>query len=207
MENVIRMRKRMLVVLAALSVTGALVLFACAPQTNTEGQGSSQSETDESQTLSTAQVEWGAETDCTPCHEVEKQSMSDSVYLASRHTDQRCTSCHGDIATLEAVHADTTASSRAPKRLKKTEVDEKLCLSCHYGSQEALHEATTDAKLVDKNGLEISPHNIPKVSSHATIACADCHSMHKATPTHEQAKALCAGCHHAEVFECGTCHQ
>ena len=37
-----------------------------------------------------------------------------------------------------------TASDTMPKKLKKTEVPDDACLSCHYGAREELVAATVD---------------------------------------------------------------
>ena len=93
-----------------------------------------------------------------------------------------------------------------PKKLKKTEVPDDACLSCHYGAREELVAATVDVAVVDSKGTAVNPHDVTPSEQHDTIRCADCHGMHDAEKLADKADVECASCHHADVFECYTCH-
>ena len=80
------------------------------------------------------------------------------------------------------------------------------CLSCHYGAREELVAATVDVAVVDSKGTAVNPHDVTPSEQHDTIRCADCHGMHDAEKLADKADAECASCHHADVFECYTCH-
>ena len=62
--------------------------------------------------------------------------------------------------------------------------------------------------LTDKNGTTANPHDLPQNADHtnADLACATCHKLHGEDPIEQTALKACIDCHHAEVFECGTCH-
>ena len=126
--------------------------------------------------------------------------------LASKHASLQCIDCHTDEAALTKVHEGVSAGDRMPKRLRKAKIDpETLCATCHQVKE--LADKTSDSKaLVDANGTTVNPHDLPAVDDHAKIDCLDCHSMHKEESCVEVSKQVCAGCHHAGVFECGTCH-
>lgn len=176
---------------------------------------------------------WSGELDCTECHAaqtaslvwedpaqaeadekdadkaetVEAQTSTTDVY-AARHATQfglACITCHVDDAKLEKGHKRLNSGKEATK-LKKTKVTDDVCLSCHKAEQ--LAEATEDCQiLTDSKGTVANPHSLPdSTSSHAEIACVQCHSAHDGARTAENATAVCASCHHSGVYECGTCH-
>lgn len=119
-----------------------------------------------------------------------------------------CFTCHSDAEGLEEAHdAKKLNSGKEARRLKKTEVSPEFCQGCH--DQEALAEATADYQgLVDKGGLVVNPHDLPQNDSHADLTCVSCHAAHPEADAsiQDQAMSQCMSCHHAEVFECGTCH-
>ena len=80
------------------------------------------------------------------------------------------------------------------------------CMACH--SVEDIKAATEDSTvLTDVNGTVVNPHDLPAVEDHAGIECASCHKSHEVTEsTEKSAKRTCASCHHADVYECYTCH-
>ncbi len=58
--------------------------------------------------------------------------VADSACLAGHHTMTQgftCTTCHDDDGALSEAHTDMN-SGKTPKKLKKTEVNETVCLSC-----------------------------------------------------------------------------
>ena len=160
----------------------ALALTACAPQSNENGAASAD---DAKETPIT--VAWSADSECGTCHATEQASYDDAACVASTHEGK-------------------TASDTMPKKLKKTEVPDDACLSCHYGAREELVAATVDVAVVDSKGTAVNPHDVTPSEQHDTIRCADCHGMHDAEKLADKADAECASCHHADVFECYTCH-
>ena len=124
------------------------------------------------------------------------------------HSAFGCATCHAD-QKLGDLHDGATPDAKMPKKLKKTEVDDEVCLNCHE-SYEALAEKSTGSQaLVDDNGTVVNPHALPDVADHGPIGCVDCHTVHKDAdkPVTEKAKDKCLSCHHENVFECGTCHE
>lgn len=116
-----------------------------------------------------------------------------------------CADCHEDSDKLADAHKRMNGGTEAT-RLKKTAVASELCLACH--DADTLAEATAECTvLTDDNGTTINPHQLPEVGEHAGINCADCHQVHEAEKTLAQtARTTCGSCHHAGVYECGTCH-
>ena len=115
-----------------------------------------------------------------------------------------CATCHIESEGLEKGHKKLNSGKEAT-RLKKSEVDASICLTCHQ--PEKLVEATADyTGLTDTKGTTVNPHELPKVENHKTIQCVDCHQVHSEKAITETAIAVCNSCHHAGVFECGTCH-
>lgn len=185
---------------ATVSLAMALCVLACACS-NESGDGKAQGND------ASVAVNWSMEVDCGVCHSIEGESMADASCEASSHVDMTCIQCHDDEKALSLVHEGKTAENTSPKKLRKTEVSNDLCLSCHYGTREALIEATSDVIVVDSEGTGRNPHDVGDVAEHGDIACADCHNMHDSNPIEDQAKDKCLSCHHADVFECGTCHE
>ena len=176
----------------------ACSLCACAPQ-----QDAAPKAPDDADPVTVA---WSAETDCATCHETEAASQTDPLCAASQHGDVTCITCHDDESTLATVHEKATSDSKKPSRLKKTSVDEALCLSCHNSYDELAAKTADFTELVDKNGTSVNPHALPEAGDHTSITCEDCHKMHAETPIAETAHDECISCHHQDVFECYTCH-
>lgn len=154
---------------------------------------------------------WTMESDCAACHTDEAQSYEDTNCLASQHADVACTTCHADEVGLADRHDDVEIGDRTPRRLRATEVDTQACVTCH-GDYEALAQATAGVTvLTDENGTTVNPHEVTTTvnaaGQHDEITCVDCHAMHVDEPSADQAVATCRTCHHADVYECGTCHE
>lgn len=162
---------------------------------------------------------WADDLDCAACHKKETAAAEElkgagatengdaPTSLVETHAalDFACSTCHYDEETLSALH-ESPSSKKKVRRLKQTEVAEELCLSCHDAA--ALAEATQDlGLLVDKEGLEVNPHDLPDVEGHADLSCTSCHAAHEASVLRDEAVETCTNCHHANVFACGTCHQ
>ena len=115
-----------------------------------------------------------------------------------------CTTCHIESEGLEKAHKKLNSGKEAT-RLKKSAVDDSICLTCHQ--PEKLVEATADyTGLTDTKETTVNPHELPKVGNHETIQCFNCHQVHSEKAITETAIAACNSCHHAGVFECNTCH-
>ena len=183
-----------------------MFLASCAPQ---DAQPAKESGGDAPTTQDIA-FAWSADSDCGTCHERDVQSFDDAACAASQHADLQgqCLTCHNDEPGLEKAHAKVTLDSEKKKQtLKKTEVPEAACVGCH--DKEDLVAATASSTaLTDKNGLTVNPHDLPVNDDHAAkgLTCASCHKIHADEPSAEVAPGICLNCHHADVYECNTCH-
>ncbi|MFQ8867464.1 MULTISPECIES: hypothetical protein [Eggerthella] len=116
-----------------------------------------------------------------------------------------CSQCHADVAALSAAHEGATAEKAAKAVLKTTTVDVATCESCH--SQDEVEVVTAGVTvLTDMNGTIVNPHALPESADHAEVSCVSCHQMHAAGSIEKKAQRACASCHHADVYECYTCH-
>lgn len=182
-----------------------LAVAGCSPSEAAESDRDSAGQSSEEAVVST----WSPDIDCGTCHEAETATSKDAACLAGAHTvDQGfgCMTCHADDGALSAAHADMN-SGKTPKKLKRTEVDQDLCFGCHI--QDELMAATADSiVLTDDYGKTVNPHAIPENADHAEdVLCTSCHKGHSTEGIEEDSKDLCVGCHHANVYECGTCHE
>lgn len=197
------LRKKMLATVSCALLVSCIALCAgCAPQSK-DDTGNAEGTADGAPATT---VEWSMQSDCTTCHSNEADSENDSACAMSTHAKQglTCTSCHADESTLKTAHADTSKS--APKKLSKTEVSPEVCLSCH--DRDSLAQATADSTvLTDSNGTVVNPHELPTTGDHGSIACSDCHKMHSDKSVADTAEKKCVSCHHADVYECNTCHE
>ncbi len=188
---------------AALLVAALCCLGACAPQEH-NADAPSKAPSDEP----AIEVSWSMEGDCSTCHATEQKSYESTACEASLHKEVACAQCHSDVSGLEAVHEGKTASDKMPTRLKKTSVDDALCLSCHYSDRESLIAATDGtAVLTDSEGTSRNPHDPQGIAEHEALVCSDCHKMHSDEDIQDLAMKECVTCHHEGVFACYTCHE
>ena len=125
---------------------------------------------------------------------------------ASQGAAPKAEAANGSI-TLAKQHEGASSDDRMPSRLKQTTVEASVCLSCH-DQDEIAAESSSCTALSDAQGTTVNPHELPETDTHGQIACTDCHSMHEEqTDLQGDAKAYCMSCHHADVFECYTCHE
>lgn len=130
--------------------------------------------------------------------------VADYAQMHVQNFKFECATCHIESEGLEKAHKKLNSGKEAT-RLKKSAVDDSICLTCHQ--PEKLVEATAGyTGLTDTKGTTVNPHELPKVENHETIQCVDCHQVHSEKAITETAIAVCNSCHHAGVFECGTCH-
>lgn len=198
-----RSRKAWLALLAFASVVAAAALLAaCSPSATSAG-----GERPDSGSAVAAALEWSADSDCAMCHEAEGASMADAACEVSQsHGGLTCVSCHTDTSALESVHAEVDAADyKAPKKLSDTEVASEACEACHDAADLAQKTAALEL-LTDKNGKTVNPHDMPETEQHESITCSSCHDMHSESEPSTDAPAVCASCHHANVYECYTCH-
>lgn len=180
------------------------MLFACAPNTSAE---QTSDEPSSGSTTEAVVISWTPETECSACHVNEHESMENAASDSFLHADMTCGECHDDVDGLAKTHDGVTTADRVPMRLKKTMVDENLCISCHPQDEAFLAESA-GTPLVDVRGTEVNPHELPQDVSHEEITCSDCHKMHgDAADRGDRAQKLCQSCHHSGVFECYTCHE
>lgn len=190
---------RIAVLAAAITVVAAL--GACSPKAPDESSAGA----DEATPL--VVVEFSMDSDCGVCHSDEQASAADSACLASRHADQTtCITCHSDESALTKAHDGATVDDKKPTKLKRTAVDSEACLSCHAGEDRIA--ATADVTVcTDSEGTVVNPHDLPASGDHGSIVCSDCHAEHKAESADELAPKQCVSCHHADVYQCYTCHE
>lgn len=200
-------QKRMVLTLTALCL--ALVVAAgCTPKENNDKPTTTSGS-------ATQTIAWSPEADCSTCHAAQDcKGNQPETTIGAIHEKQgvACVDCH-ETAEMEKVHEEHGDSGRTPTKLMYSEVSETSCLQseCHV-SKDALAEKTANVtSIADKNGLVVNPHNLPASKTpgtgHDSIDCLDCHTVHEDSNIAESAKATCLECHHADVFECGTCHQ
>lgn len=207
MKNLVSKRTHRLrigILVAVIGVFSLCLLYACAPNTASEEPADTASSGDTGEAVA---ISWTTETECGTCHLNEHESMENSASDSFLHANMSCVECHDDTDGLTKVHDGVTTADRVPMRLKRTGVDENLCISCHP-QDEAFLAQTASTPLVDGRGTEVNPHELPQVASHEEITCSDCHKMHgDAADRADRAQKLCQSCHHSGVFECYTCHE
>lgn len=193
--------------IAAVVLGVVISCVGCSPKGAIEDQDSRQMQSDR-----TTQSAWSMSGDCAVCHTSEKESMTSEGTGACIHAAQTkvtCVSCHTDEAVLTEVHEKAGATDAMPKKLSETTVSTKACQNseCHTLPQEEFAALTVGvAPPADENGKTVNPHEVIGLTlSHEDITCSDCHSEHAAKKDVD-AKELCLSCHHANVFECNTCH-
>lgn len=187
-----------------LSITVAAIA-GCAPKP-AEGPLAKES-------VSEVDVTWSPEADCTACH--EKQAASLASIPCSQAIGQQtggdnraaCAVCHADEAGLAKAHEEATLDGAKKAKLRDTTINEQGCFACH-GSYEELAGKTVDCTvLTDAQDTVVNPHDLPRGEGHAESTCADCHLLHTGEPVQETAPESCIVCHHANEYQCHTCHQ
>lgn len=144
---------------------------------------------------------------CLACHKGEATALDDPESLMATHVNAGavCTTCHSEERTLSLVHKKTDGK-KPPTSLKRTKVADEVCLTCHDDAKKLIN-ATASKQIEDEKGIKANPHDLPSNDSHDGVRCANCHKLHEANPgTSKEALGTCLSCHHAGVFECGTCH-
>lgn len=195
--------KSQVLIVAAVAIC-VVALAGCQPKSADSSHSAESASAAEDTTP--IQVAWTPDSDCSSCHSVEDLSMSDTSCAASQHSVETCMTCHDDEEALAGAH-EGSEGKKPPVKLKKTEVADDVCLSCH-GSYEELAEKTADLTLLtDENGKVVNPHEVKELTeSHEPTVCGDCHKLHSPDASSVVAPEFCLSCHHENVYECGTCH-
>lgn len=188
--------------IASVAVCLPLALFAwgCVPQAPSAQTAGAKADA--------VEVAWSPGIDCASCHVEEASTSTDATCLAGHHATTQnldCVTCHADESALADVHEDMN-NGKVPKKLKKTSVDQALCLGCHDQTELAQKTASSTV-LTDENGTVTNPHDLPSNSDHESVTCTSCHEGHATEPVQETAPEYCKSCHHENVYECGTCHE
>ena len=166
------------------------------------------------------------EADCASCHKKAVKKMNKEGYNGAKHAALPCATCHNE-EDLVKVHTETDKynAKKGDKvaALTKTSINDQACYMCHLpelkiddkmtdeevtaAAMELLAEKTADCEfLTDKNGTTVNPHELPEGHFGDKVVCASCHKFHDTKEMEESAANACLGCHHDNVYECGTCH-
>lgn len=192
-------------------VVGAVLcvaLVACAPQPQqADGSSGDVAASSASKDSQEGAAGWSMDMDCTACHSDQAQALI-AEHNQAGGDGSACGGCHQDTEVLQAVHDEKMMSGKAPKRLRKTDVGDATCESCH-GIPEQLASATEGVALTDTEGTTVNPHAAYSLNDDhvQAFACRECHSVHGDADAMEQAEVFCSDCHHRGVFACGTCHE
>ena len=161
---------------------------------------------------------WSSSTDCAACHVSQVQSVE-----GGSHEILACVGCHNDEKILADVHKAVDASSKMPRRLKKTEVAEATCLGCHGNGMIAAPQAeekvtstqtdvpsekpndsgaTPDAKTAVQetpDAEEVIPHEALIAATAASTALTDENGTvvnpHDLPAVEDHASLTCVSCH------------
>lgn len=207
-----RRKSRLARLALGLCIVGSMVAFtACAPQAKVPDPAADNPPAADNQASSesASDLPWSPEVDCSVCHSAESDSAESLDCLAQTHTaaGTLCADCHNDQEALATVH-EKDAGKTPPAKLRTTKVTTKTCLSCHeHDSMEAIAARAGDISIADDKGTAANPHQLPSNPDHDSLTCTECHVSHRETDTLEEARGTCLSCHHAGVFECGTCHE
>lgn len=194
-------RKAVLVGACISMIAGVLLVAGCQPKAASDSDSADNPTS--GQTAQAVEFVWSEESDCSLCHQVQHDAMTDG------HASFSCVDCHADTSTLEYIHEGKSADDKVSNRLKKTEVTEATCEACH-GSYADLAVKTIDCvALTDSEGTIVNPHEAKELGpeEHGDMTCASCHAEHDGDAVDEAAQKFCISCHHDGVYECYTCHQ
>lgn len=121
------------------------------------------------QTPAQAADAWSPSADCAACHTSQAKTVEEDT-----HEILACVGCHNDEKALADVHKDADASSKMPRRLKKTEVTEATCLSCHGDDMIAAPQVKEDeTTAADAKGTDAKGTTNPKETTNETSADAE----------------------------------
>lgn len=202
------MRKHTVVTVVFVGVVVACVgVYGCAPQAAEPSSSDVGAEDSPGEAIA---IMWSPESDCTMCHVREAATMADTSCQAGSHAsrDVTCVTCHSDDESLSSLHDGVDTSTKVPSRLKTTRVSQETCTAsgCHDDSQARIAATASVSYVADSTGRIANPHDLPPISQHEVISCADCHKGHKAVAQKDYIE-FCYSCHHTETFSCDACHE
>lgn len=147
---------------------------------------------------------WEPDLACAPCHSLEARTAAASACTDFSDAPSRCMACHDAAAELASAHAGIRSATPAVE-LASTAVEESACTNCH--DEASLPDRTSGSvALVDSDQATMNPHALPENKGHAKIGCTDCHTAHEGSDVLERASAVCETCHHADIYDCESCH-
>ena len=147
---------------------------------------------------------WKPELECAPCQSLEAKTAAASACTDFSDAPSNCVNCHDDAPELTTVHTGIR-NAKPTAELMHTAVENDACTGCHDKAD--LADRTRDSiALVDSNQTTMNPHALPENKGHSKIGCTDCHSAHESTDVLERAPQACQNCHHADIYDCETCH-
>jgi hypothetical protein len=152
-----------------------------------------------------ATAPWSPDADCSECHSKYVTSMTDVALLSYAHVEageDNCINCHSDVDSMAKKHENILIG----KPIKQQTYPQEFCLVCH-GTYAGLVKLTASSTVLkDLNGTVVNPHDIPQTPEHINNQINECYKCHKVHQPYD-AYDYCVGCHHEQVFECGTCHE
>ena len=148
--------------------------------------------------------EWEPDLECAPCHPLEAQTAAASACTGFSDAPSNCMICHDAVPELTTTHKGIR-NAEPTMKLMHTAVENDACTSCHDTASLA-DRTRGSVALADSNQATINPHALPENKGHSKICCTDCHTAHQATDVLERGPEVCQNCHHADIYECDTCH-
>ena len=168
--------------------------------------------------------------ECTDCHDtadrgfaiVHKKTEGKAMPATLKRTKasaEICSSCHDakDLAkaTEDIKLVDEKGTEVNPHDLPSNESHDALtCFSCH-----SFHDLSASNATVQSTSTDIAPKQdadptTSRANGEASAPMsADASGQNGASDatgplatTYDDARSLCISCHHAGVYECGTCH-
>ena len=211
-KNVASAGKLAKTAVAALGARGLVAGSGLAEVAPAALAATSTAKAEKSEKVDTKAIEaepFSMDVDCAACHKKAVKKMEKEGYTGALHASLECGMCHNED-DLVKVHTETEkyTAKKGDKvvALTKTAINEEACFACH-GTLEELAETTKDSTvLTDENGLTVNPHDLPADHYGSKVMCGSCHKMHDTKEIEVSAANACLGCHHDNVYECGTCH-
>ena len=172
--------------------------------------------------------------ECTDCHDtsdrgfaiVHKKTEGKAMPATLKRTKasaESCSSCHDARglakATEDIALVDDKGTEVNPHDLPSNESHDALtCFSCHSfhglsASNAAAQSASAEAAEVApgqnadaKTGIQANGEASAPMSADASGQNGASDATGPLATTYDDARSLCISCHHAGVYECGTCH-
>ncbi len=147
---------------------------------------------------------WSPDQECAPCHSIEAHTAAASACTDFSDASSSCLTCHNVEQELTVAH-ENIRNVKPVSDLQQVTVEKEICTKCHTIA--SLAERTADSvALADNDGVTINPHALRRTKGHSEIDCTACHTMHESSDKLETSSKMCRECHHADSFECESCH-